>query len=158
MKNYPYLPEGREILYVPITDKFMALAKETALTKSTDSVQPTGSVVVKDGQVIGYATNRSPLGHIKFLYNLHKKGWCLRRLLKIKSGTKYWLCVGCAKHRDHSEQSAVRDAQKNDHDTNGADLYLWGHWWCCKSCWDKIISGGIRNVYLLDTSEQDFKR
>jgi deoxycytidylate deaminase len=158
MKQYPYLPEGRQILYVPITDKFMALAKETAMKESTDFGQPTGSVVVKDGEILGKAANRAPLGHIKVLNELHKRGWCIRRFLKIKTGTKYWACPGCAKYSDHSEQRAIKDAVKNGKDPVDADLYLWGHWWCCKPCWDKIIGANIKNVYLLDTSEENFKR
>lgn len=136
----------------------MSLARDVAQKESTDSVNPTGSIVVKDGVIIGKAANRSPLGHIKSLYELHKRGWCTRRLLKIKTGTKYWMCPGCATHADHSEQRALRDAQKKGHDTSGSDLYLWGHWWCCKPCWDKIIASGVKNVYLLDESEAQFRR
>jgi len=33
------------------------------------------------------------------------------------------------------------------------DLYLWGHWWCCESCWNKMIEINIRNIYLLKDSE-----
>lgn len=158
MKNYPYLPDGRQILYVPITNEFMVVAKETALKLSTDSLNPTGSVVVKDGKIMGKAANRSPLGHFKWLSDFHKNVFCLRRLLKIPTGQKYWVCPGCAKYSDHSEQRALKDAIKNGQNPNGADLYLWGHWWCCKPCWDKMIESGIKNVYLLDTSEAEFRR
>lgn len=158
MTTYPYLPEGREIKHVPITNEFMAQAFEIAKTDSTDGVNPTGSVIVRDGVVLGKAANISPLGHIKFLYEAHKKGLCIRRLLKIKTGTKYWACPGCAKHHNHSEQRAIKNAIKKGHDPRGADLYLWGHWWCCQSCWNKIIEAGIRDVYVVDTAEGDFKR
>ncbi|HRY30874.1 MAG TPA: deaminase [Candidatus Paceibacterota bacterium] len=158
MKEYPYLPKGRQFLYVPITNEFMALAKKTALTESNDLGQPTGSVVVKDGRIIGRAANRAPLGHIRPLNWLHKKGLCIRRLLRVETGTKYWLCPGCARFSDHSEQRAIKDALKNGHNPDCADLYLWGHWWSCKPCWDKMIGAGIRDVYLLDTSEEEFRR
>lgn len=156
--KYPYLPEGRDLKHVPITNEFMMAAKQVAEEKSTDSVNPTGSVILKDGKIIGRAANISPLGHIKPLYEAHKKGFCIRRILKVKTGTGYWMCPGCAKPHNHSEQRAIKDAIKNGHDPRGADLYLWGHWWSCNSCWDKMIEAGIRNVYLLNTSEQDFKR
>ena len=158
MKQYPYLPENRQIFYAPITNDFMALAKEIALNEATDSQHPTGAVVVKAGEVIGKSANRSLLGRIKLLNKLHQKGWCIRRLLKVKTGTKYWMCPGCVKASGHAEQRSIRDAIQNGKNPEGADLYLWGHWWCCKPCWDKIIEAGIRNVYLLDTSEEDFKR
>jgi deoxycytidylate deaminase len=58
----------------------------------------------------------------------------------------------------HAEPRAVRDARKNCSDINDADLYLWGHWWCCKPCWDAMIGAGIKNVYLLDESIALFKK
>ena len=47
---------------------------------------------------------------------------------------------------------------KNGHDTVGADLYLWGHWWACAPCWNAIIESGIENVYLLEGSERLFNK
>ena len=47
---------------------------------------------------------------------------------------------------------------ESGHNTKGADLYLWGHWWCCESCWNVMISAGIRNVYLLENSEILFNK
>ncbi|HMP67520.1 MAG TPA: deaminase [Candidatus Paceibacterota bacterium] len=158
MPNYPYLPQGREIKHVPITNEFMQLAKKVADEESTDGMNPTGSVIVRDGIILGKSANKSPVGDIKKLYQLHKNGLCIRRILKIKTGQKYWACPGCAKPHHHSEQGAIRNAKQNGHDTSGADLYLWGHWWCCEHCWNKIIEAGIRDVYLLDTSERDFGR
>ncbi|HMO78708.1 MAG TPA: deaminase [Candidatus Paceibacterota bacterium] len=158
MPNYPYLPKGKDIKYVPITNQFMKLAYDTAQKESTDGVNPTGSVVVKDGKVLGKSANKSPLGHFKKFYEMHKNGFCIRRLLKIKTGQKYWACPGCAKPYHHSEQGAIRNAKQNGHDTKGADLYLWGHWWCCKSCWDKMIDAGIKDVYVVDSAEENFKR
>jgi hypothetical protein len=38
------------------------------------------------------------------------------------------------------------------------DLYLWGHWWCCKLCWDKMIEVGIKNVYLMEGVDKLFKK
>ncbi len=155
--KYPYLPEGRGIKYVEASNPFMIEAKTFMEAHSTDRLHKTGSVVVKDGKIIGYGANQSRLKSKKF-FDLHMRGWCLRRKLKVASGTHYWLCPGCSPCSSHSEQRAVRDAIKNGHNTKGADLYLYGHWWCCKPCWDKMIKEGINNVYLLKGSETLFGR
>jgi deoxycytidylate deaminase len=67
----------------------------------------------------------------------------------------YWTCYGCSP-KFHAEQSALHDAKKNGHDTVGAELYLWGHWWCCESCWEKMIDAGIGKVFLLEGAKSRF--
>ena len=153
--NYPYLPDGREIIQVGLENRYMSLAKVVCDSKSTDIAHPTGAVVVKDGEVIGEWANQSVLRNKKML-ELHKS-FCIRRLLKIKTGTRYWLCPGCASHKYHAESGAVSDALRKGFDTKGADLYLYGHWWCCKPCWDTMIKNGIKNVFVLKDSETLFK-
>ncbi len=153
---YPYLPEGRKFIYVPVSNPFMAETKRYTLEFSTDSKQPTGATVVKDGKIIGYGANQSRLRK-QWLKNLHNK-FCIRKMFHIKSGTKYYLCPGCASSKMHSEPRAVKDAQNKIGDISGSDLYHWGHWWCCKPCWDSMIAGGIRNVYLVEGATEQFKR
>ncbi|MBU6390363.1 hypothetical protein KGQ31_02340, partial [Patescibacteria group bacterium] len=92
----------------------------------------------------------------KKLLALHRDGWCARKILKIPSGKKYWLCPGCASARNHSETLVVKAARKAGVETAGADLYLWGHWWCCEPCWKAMTKGGIRDVYLLEASDKLF--
>lgn len=152
---YPYLPAGRIIHYVPESNPFMTLAKKIRNEQSTDQRMPTGSVLVLNGQIIGQAANLATFTS-KTLISLHKK-FCFRRLFKIKTGKMYWVCLGCAKYRNHSEARAIQDAKKKQRATEGADLYLYGHWWCCKPCWDKIIAAGIKSVYLLENSETIFR-
>ncbi len=137
-KELPYLPESREILYVPADNKFMQAAQKVAEIKSLDSGFKTGAVIVRDGKIIGQGANGS---------DFHEKFGCVRKFLKIKTGEKYWLCPGCSP-KNHAEQSAIKDAKFRGISTQGADLYLWGHWWCCQSCWKKMIEAGIKNVYL----------
>jgi tRNA(Arg) A34 adenosine deaminase TadA len=156
--KYPYLPEGRDIKNVSVENQFMAEAKKAQENLSNEGNHPTGSVVVLNNEIVGRAGNRAPLGDIEFLNNIHKNGGCIRRIFKIPTGHGYWVCPGCAKHHDHSEQRAIRDALKNIKDIAGADLYLYGHWWCCKPCWNKIISAGIKDVYVLDKSIELFKK
>lgn len=155
--KYPYLPEGRSIEYVPADNIFMAEAMRIRNAESTDGQHPTGAVVVKNGKIIGKVANQAGFKHQR-LIDLHAKGWCVRRKLNVKSGTKYWLCPGCATHSDHAESGAVCDAIKNvgAEATRGADLYLYGHWWCCKPCWDAMIKAGIEHVYLLDGAYELF--
>ena len=154
--KYPYLPTGRTILYVEENNPYMLEAKKTCKEQATDFGHSSGAVVVKNGKIIGQGALQSRLKNKK-LIKLHARGWCIRKILKIKSGKKYWLCPGCADFDHHSEAMAVKNALKNKIDMSGSDIYLWGHWWCCKSCWDKMIKAGIKNVYLLEDSDNIFK-
>lgn len=146
--KYPYLPEGREIRYVSMGNPFMARAKEVARHKSLDKAMPGAAVVVKDGKIIGEGANGS---------DYHENNDCKRVELKCKSGEGYELCEGCHP-KNHSEPSAIADAIEKDFDVTGADLYLWGHWWCCEPCWDAMIAAGIKDVYLLEGSEKLFDK
>ncbi|MBL8158488.1 hypothetical protein JNK62_03070 [bacterium] len=146
--KYPYLPEGRTILYVPADNRFMQEARKSALENSLDDAVKTGSVIVKDGIVIGRGANGS---------DYHKSHVCERVRRKMPTGEGYELCEGCHP-KNHSEPRAVADAQAQGHDTKGADLYLYGHWWACVPCWDAIMEAGIANVYLQEGSERLFNR
>ncbi len=149
--KYPYLPAGVNILYVPESNIFMSQAKDEA-KKSNDQSMPNGSVIVSDGVVVGRASNKPALSNQKLL-KLHKK-YCIRRMLNIPSGQKYWLCPGCASHANHGEYRAVLDVQKkNINNLKNPELYLWGHWWCCEPCWNKMLEIGIKKVFLLEGSE-----
>jgi len=146
--DYPYLPPDREIKYVPTDDPFMVEAREYAQHNSIDFNQKTGSVVVKDGEIIGRGANGS---------DYHKTHECERVKRKIPTGEQYELCEGCHP-KNHSEPRAIADAQKNGRDTKDADLYLWGHWWACQPCWQAIQSAGIANVYLMEGSERLYRK
>lgn len=146
--NYPYIPEGQTISYVSIGNPFMVEARDFAKNNSLDKVMPGAAVVVKDGKVIGRGANGS---------TYHEENECERVKQGCKSGEGYELCEGCHP-KNHSEPSAIADAQSNRNDTNGADLYLWGHWWCCEPCWNAMIEAGIGNVYLLEGSEKLFDK
>jgi tRNA(Arg) A34 adenosine deaminase TadA len=154
--TYPYLPDGRKILFVSAGNPFMKEAAFERNNHSTEANHPTGAVVVLKGQIVGRGANQAGVKNKK-LQELHKKYLCFRRLFKIPSGQKYWLCPGCAKFSDHGEAQAVKDALRHSKNIHGADLYLYGHWWCCKPCWDRMIEAGIKDVYLLDESRQLFK-
>lgn len=146
--EYPYLPTGRIITYVDAHNPFMLEAREHARKYSLDDVVKTGSVVVKNGEIIGWGTNGN---------SYHTEHGCERVKRGIPTGHGYELCPGCDP-KNHSEPRAIADALKNGHETTHADLYLWGHWWACESCWRAIIEAGIKNVYLLKDSEKLFNK
>jgi len=145
---YPYLPAGREYLYVPATDLYMQAAKDIAQRDSLDKTMPGAAVVVKNNWVIGFGANGS---------SFHETNGCERVRLGCKSGQGYELCEGCSP-KNHSEATAIAFAAKMGKDTSGADLYLWGHWWCCKDCWTAMESAGIARVFLLESSEVLFNK
>jgi deoxycytidylate deaminase len=154
--KYPYLPEGRTIILVPESDPLMQYALEVK-KRSNDQLYPTGAIAVKDGKILAEASNRA--GYTwKWLIRLHQKGFCPRRWFKIKTGTGYWMCRGCATAKNHAETSIVTNMEKQGRlaELGGADIYLSGHWWCCKPCWNNMIRAGIRNVYLMEGAKQKF--
>jgi deoxycytidylate deaminase len=146
MPQLPYLPVGREILYVTIDHEFMQLAKQVAHTESLDSLHPTGAVLVKNGTVVGVGANGS---------GVHTRYGCVRKWFKIPTGKFYALCSGCSP-KNHAEQKAIKAALSAQKNTKGADLYLWGHWWCCQSCWQAMIDAGVKDVYLPEKAWKSF--
>jgi len=140
---YPFIPEGRTIEYVPENNIFMKKARDFAKTNSLDKTMPGAAVVVKDSNVIGIGANGSIF---------HETNECVRVARRSESGKDYELCEGCHP-KNHSEFSAIADADAKGHSTEGADLYLWGHWWCCEPCWKSIIQAKIKRVFLMKGSE-----
>jgi len=143
---YPYIPEGRTIEYVAADNFFINLAKKFARLASLDEVHPTGTVIARGPTVMGFGANGS---------GYHKHNECERKKRKIPTGQGYELCEGCHP-KNHSEQRALEDAVRKGGITDGSDLYLWGHWWCCNWCWDAINKAKIGRVYLLEGSEVMF--
>jgi deoxycytidylate deaminase len=146
--EYPFLPKGRAIQYVDVDNSFMREAKRFCLSNSLDKAAPNGSVIALDEKIIGRGANGS---------DYHKTNVCERVKQGIPTGQGYELCEGCHP-KNHSEAKALNDATSRGAKTNGADLYLWGHWWCCEPCWLRMITAGIRNVYLLTNSHILFNR
>jgi deoxycytidylate deaminase len=146
--KYPFLPPGRKHLYVPEKNSYMQLAMNFAFFNSLDDYMPTCSVIVKNNQIIGIGANGS---------DYHKTHECRRKQLGIPTGQGYELCEGCHP-RNHSEARAIADAVSKKNSTLSAELYLWGHWWCCEPCWQSIIKARIKKVYLMRGSEKLFNR
>lgn len=143
----PYIPDGREIIYLE-HNEYLEMAKDFALKNSKDDSLKNASVIVRDGVVLGIGANGS---------DYHKFNECMRRKLNIPTGEGYELCEGCHP-KNHGEPQAIKNAIENGNNLAGADLYLWGHWWCCEPCWNEMIAAGIKNVYLLKDSHVFFNR
>ena len=146
--KYPYLPEGREIKYVSADNQFMKMARSFAQNHSLDKIMPNACVIVKDDVVLAIGANGS---------DFHENNECERIKQGIPTGQGYELCEGCHP-KNHGEQSAINDAFSNGKNVQGADLYLWGHWWCCEPCWNAMNQAGIKDVYLLQGSEILFNK
>lgn len=146
--TYPYLPPGRTIEYVHKSDRFMAYARLVALCDSMDHNMPGAAVIARGDDILGAGANGS---------DFHEKNECARVRLKCKTGEGYELCEGCHPN-NHSEVRAIQNTAENAFDPKGADLYLWGHWWCCMWCWNAMMEAGINRVFLLQDSEILFNR
>lgn len=146
--DYPYIPEGVEIKYVSAGNEFMVMVKEFARTHSLDKTMPGAAVVVKNGEAVGIGANGS---------DYHETHECKRVKRGSKTGEDYELCEGCHP-KNHSEKRAIADTREKGVDLKGADLYLWGHWWCCELCWQEMTEAGIANVYLMEGGEKLFNK
>lgn len=143
---FPYLPEGRDILYVDPSNKFIKEATE--LLKTSGCIkQPTLAVVVKNGKVIGRGTNAAK-----------KVDICPRVTHNCPTGTGYEFCKSVCNQEGHAEIMAIRSALNVDSNLEGCDLYLEGHWWICENCWNEIIKVGIKNVFLRRDSKELYKK
>lgn len=147
---YPYIPEDEEIHYVDSDNKFILAAKNFAKENSYDDVIPTGAVIVHEGKIIGRGSNGS---------DYHEKFGCERVKRGIPTGQGYELCEGCHP-KNHSEPRAIKDALKKypKEVLASSELYLWGHWWACESCWKAMIDAGIKKVYLEHDSQKLYNK
>lgn len=148
-QGFPCLPEDREILYVNIEKSAFMQAAFRKLRDSGCAKQATAAVVVKNGVVIGSGTNAGK-----------KLKECPREAAGCKTGEGYHLCKQHCDQEGHAEVMAIKDAigKGFDGELEGADLYLDGHWYCCKNCWDAMIAVGIKNVYLRKDSKKLYKK
>lgn len=146
--EYPYMPQNRVFVYVSADNPFMIEAKKFAQLNSMDKVMPNASALVKDGEIIKMAANGS---------DYHEKNICQRIVLGSPTGQGYELCEGCHP-KNHSEGKLMRLASSEGIETKNADLYLWGHWWCCEPCWNEMLKANIGDVYLLENSHILFNK
>lgn len=154
----PFLDGSLKLFYIAQSSSYMGLALIEARTTSTDKKHPTGAVIVIGTEVVSRLSNQAGYKNPVMIW-LHEKGLCLRRILRIPSGQKYHLCHGCAKPSNHAESRVSVDAHKRrSQGLGGADLYLWGHYWCCKDCCEAMIKAGVSRVILLEGAKEKFGR
>lgn len=134
-KLYPYIPKNRQILYVSPKNKFMKEAIK--LLDVSGCVKPVAAVIVKNKKIIGRGTNA-----------IKNKRSDVCPIRERGRGTAWNLCKDICGQEGHAEVMAIRDALQKTKNLKGASMYLAGHWWICKSCWDEIIKAGISRVYL----------
>jgi len=63
----------------------------------------------------------------------------------MPSGQGYELCKNICKQSNHAEIDALLKAGDNAKD---ADLYLFGHTYCCEDCTKKLKEAGIKNIFI----------
>jgi deoxycytidylate deaminase len=144
--------------FIENDNKFIEASKQAAIDLSLTSIFPIGIVAEKDGQIIARAGNGNGYHEKNLDTPGHRKG-CIRRYLnderekvgleKFKGGEGFELCPGC--HTDsHAEANLIKESKilNKYNDLNGANVYMYGHFWCCKDCWQKMIEAGIKKVYL----------
>lgn len=150
LPTYPYMPEGRNLKYVPHDHAFMIEAAKARAERSGDSLFPVGIVLVRDSVMVasaGNGFNRGPgESHV-----------CPRILAGCKSGEGYDLCH-LHDTDGHAEPMLMAVAQAAGIETEGADVYMYGHWWCCEPCWKAMIDAGIRDVYVSEDAHDRFSR
>lgn len=142
----PYLPKNRKILYVSPDNGFMGEATKM-LANSGCIKQPTAAVVVKRGKIIGRGVNAGKRVEV-----------CPRVVHNCPTGTGYEWCKTVCEQEGHCEIVAIRNTLSNGNNPKGASMYLDGHWWVCKPCWDEIIRVGIVRVFLRKDAMELYKK
>jgi deoxycytidylate deaminase len=156
-KSIEYYQNKNWYSFVPANNYFMEKARNTALELSKTLVFPIGIVAVKGGVIIGQAGNGNGYHEEHENDSGHKKG-CIRRFLseeregkglsKFKSGEGFELCPGCSTDY-HAEANLIRSIADKD-SLKGAEVYMYGHFWCCEACWEKMREVQIAKVNLCE--------
>ena len=147
--NITDLKDPASYKYVDANNHHMNCAAIFALDHSLDLKQKVACLIVDShGVQIGIGANGS---------TYHETNGCERKRLGCKSGEGYDLCEGCSP-KNHAEPSAIRDVRASNlgGHLEGADIYMWGHWWCCADCVAAMKAAGIRDVYLLEDARRWF--
>jgi deoxycytidylate deaminase len=148
--KYPYIPSGRMFRFVDVSHPMMAVAKQARQECAGDSLYPVGATLARDGHVLARAGN----GYNRGAGTVHV---CPRVVLECPSGIGYDLCH-LHDAPGHAEPMLIAAAKEQGIDTASADVYLYGHWWCCEPCWNMMNEHGIRDVYLLQNAHIEFAR
>jgi len=144
------MPQNRHLKYVLHDSEFMQAAKKAQEECAGDSLFPVGIVLVRDGMVVARAGN----GYNKGPGKPHV---CPRVVLECPSGTGYDLC-SLHGSPGHAEPMLMKVAKEQGIDVEGADVYMYGHWWACEPCWKVLIDSGVRDLYVAEDAHERFSR
>lgn len=157
-----YYQDSKWYKFVPSDNQYMILAKNAALQHSLTSVFPIGIVAVKNGNILATAGNGNGYHEKNINSEGHIKG-CVRRFVsneqektggqKLLSGEGFELCTGCSVD-SHAESNLLKSVPTKSV-LEDADVYMYGHFWCCEDCWKKLLDAKIQNVYIVE--DVDFK-
>lgn len=143
-KPYPFIHPQGIIKYANIDNIFIQEAKKISL-KSGCVKQATGAVIVVNNEIVARGANSGL--KIKI---------CPRVLNKCPTGVGYNLCKNICRQTGHAETVCVDNFKKSNFFGQPAELYLYGHWWCCEPCWNAMIEAGINTVYLTKNATELF--
>lgn len=117
---------------------FMIIAKIVSL-RSTCSSRPTGSVIVKNNQIISTGYNGSLIG----MDHCIDKGqdFCERRMLGVDDSSKSDFCVS-----SHSETNAISFALRNGIILENSSIYC--TLFPCITCFKLLYQSGIKKIYF----------
>jgi deoxycytidylate deaminase len=148
--SYPYIPDGDRLYFVSKDHPCMQAAAQARANFAGDTSFPVGAVIGMDNKCLVKAGNGYNRGggviHI-----------CPRIVLNMPSGKGYDLC-DLHNSSGHAEQMVIKAAAEKNISTRGCNLYLYGHWWCCKQCWNAMREAGINKVFLIENAHKVFSR
>ncbi len=119
-------------------DEYFTRMTELVASRSTCTRRKVGAVLVVNKHIISTGYNGAPRGVTHCTPET-----CIRTRLKIPSGTRQELCIGC-----HAEQNAIAQAASIGTPTEGATLYCTHK--PCVYCAKLIINAGIKDVIYHD--------
>lgn len=125
----------------PNWDEYWIKIAESVATRSVCLRNKVGAVIVKDKYIVSTGYNGAPIHQP----NCQEIGYCYREEHSIPSGTNLEKCRASG---SHGESNAVSIAAKIGHSTNGATMYVVGHYFICNNCKAVISNAGIKRVVL----------
>jgi Cytidine and deoxycytidylate deaminase zinc-binding region len=136
-------------------DKILKPQNNLERTKTGFAGFITSSLFAKDAKILSFATQNT-FKHKE----IDKNGFCYRERLRhknlLKSGEGYELCDGC-NSQNHSEALAIQKFLENKNIQNlqnqclqnslkNCDAYIYGHFWSCSSCSQKMKKMGVQKI------------
>lgn len=126
--------------------RFMQMAELVATwTSCFQENRKIGAVIVKNKRIMTTGYNGAPAG----IRTCRERNTCLRRDLKIASGTRQEVC-----YATHAEQNAIIQAAKMGVSIDHSTLYCTHQ--PCSQCTKMIINAGIERVVYKNAYPDDF--